>query len=697
MTEPNNPSDSAWTPAPDDTAATDLPDFLGPLVERLAANVHDRWAERRLAEGWTYGPERNDQKQTTPNLVAYEDLPEIEKNYDRATALTTLRALYREGYQITEAAKAKEANNDEARVVAEFLESNERLRFEAADLLWRGHSPEFWRRHPALLYRLARRASDSGWPLLTFDMVSRTLPSAGEEPLPPDLEAHLRYLAVLSLMEVGALERAAQEIGKIDGSSWLGGDWQGLRGRLAKARGLRATAPAEARACFEEARSTYQSAYDTARDLFSKESSLEAGTSAYYLGINAAAMAAWSGHREEAADLAAEVLELCAAVEKMRTGAAADPWLEATRGEAHLLRHEGKPAAHAYRAASDALRNRWRPLQSMRRQALETARRTGFPGSEVSSWFHQPELRVAGLDGVPAAAAPEDAVVFYYLREHTQLPEAATLAARCSEFQLGLEGDVDKFRAGLSEKDAGLLATIMERATRVLGQKETQIVREDISPGLARAFFRGSVLLRARELDIAPVGLPTEGPSDAEFHEQGAPFRAVLCADAKGYSRLDAEHLRVFAREFLGRVGSIVDRFRRKTVTVKTAGDGLFMVFQDLTSAIRFSLALRDTIRAVDWAAFGLPDDLGLRISLDAGPVLEFDDPVTGYRDVAGSLVNRAARIEPITPVNHVYASRTVAALATALEIPGVRFEYAGETPLPKGFGAFQLYHLTNA
>ncbi|MFM8808906.1 MAG: adenylate cyclase, partial [Chthoniobacterales bacterium] len=92
-----------------------------------------------------------------------------------------------------------------------------------------------------------------------------------------------------------------------------------------------------------------------------------------------------------------------------------------------------------------------------------------------------------------------------------------------------------------------------------------------------------------------------------------------------------------------------------------------------------------------------MPDDLGLRISLDAGPMLEFTDPVTGNTDVAGRLVNRAARIEPITPVNHVYASRTLAALALAMEIPGVRFEYAGETPLPKGFGAFQLYHLTAA
>jgi class 3 adenylate cyclase len=465
---------------------------------------------------------------------------------------------------------------------------------------------------------------------------------------------------------------------------------------LAKARGLRTASADEARRCFEEARTVYQQAYNAARDLFAKENSLEAGGSAYYLGINAASMAAWSGHGDEALVLAREVLDICAAVEKARGVRPPDPWLEATRGEAHLLRNEGAAAGAAYRAAASALPGQWRPLQSMRRQALETARHTGFPEGETAGWFLLPEVRVAGLDG--GDAPPDGAIVFFYLREPGQLTEAAALAERSAEFHLGLEQPLEKFRARLAPEGNALLEKIMARATRVLGQKETQIVREEISPALARAFFCGSVLLRARELDTPATGLPRLDSADLDFRtDGGSPFRAVLCADAKGYSRLDAPRLRVFVREFLGRVGAAVDRFRAQTVTVKTTGDGLFMVFKNLPDAIRFSLELRDTVRAVDWGALGLPEDLGLRISLDAGPVLEFDDPVSGCRDVAGSLVNRAARIEPITPVNHVYASRTVAALATALGLPGVRFEYAGETPLPKGFGSFQLYHLTAA
>lgn len=694
MTEPVHSPPETWSPAADEAAGVRLPEFLAPLVERLAEKVHDRWAAQRLQEGWIFGPERNDVLRTTPNLVPYSDLPEIEKSYDRTTALTTLRALYQEGYRVAAPAAAGEAAQAEAGAVAETLERAEGLRLEEADLLWRGHAPEFWRQHPALLARLAQRASDAGWPLLAYDMVSRTLASDAEPEIPSGLASRLRYLAALSLMEVGALERAGEEIDRIIDAESLGGDLQGLRGRLAKIRGLQSLDREEARRRFGEARGIYQTAYEAAKDLFTKEESLAAAGAAYYLGINAASMAAWSGQTEEARELAVGVLDICNAAAQTCGDSATDPWREATRGEAHLLRGEGAAAREAYRAAADALRGQWRPLQSMRRQALETARRTGFPEQEVASWFNLPALQAVGFGS--SFDAPDEAIVFYYLRTPDQLPAAAKLAERSAEFHLGLEEPVATFRAKLDPGEVAVLEKIMARATRVLGQKETQIVREEVSPSLARAFFCGCALLRGRELDTAVADLPRLKPADFHFQtEPGVPFRAVLCADAKGYSRLDAPQLRIFAREFLGRVGSMVDRVRAQTVTVKTAGDGLFVVFKELPDAIRFGLELRDTMRKTDWGLFGLPEDLGLRISLDAGPVLEFDDPVSGARDVAGSLVNRAARIEPITPVNHVYASRTVAALATAMALPGVRFEYAGETPLPKGFGAFQLYHLT--
>ena len=71
------------------------------LLEELAKNVHDQWAKGRISEGWTYGPERNDELKQTPCLVPYEQLPEIEKEYDRNTALQTIKFLLEKGYKIT--------------------------------------------------------------------------------------------------------------------------------------------------------------------------------------------------------------------------------------------------------------------------------------------------------------------------------------------------------------------------------------------------------------------------------------------------------------------------------------------------------------------------------------------------------------------------------------------------------------------
>lgn len=89
-----------YTPTPIDTSSITLPDELTALTELIAANVHDVWAAGRIAEGWTYGPVKDDTKKTTPCLVPYEELPESEKDYDRNTAIETIKLIIRMGYNI---------------------------------------------------------------------------------------------------------------------------------------------------------------------------------------------------------------------------------------------------------------------------------------------------------------------------------------------------------------------------------------------------------------------------------------------------------------------------------------------------------------------------------------------------------------------------------------------------------------------
>ena len=66
----------------------------------MAKNVHEVWAKSRMDEGWTWGKERDDKAKRHPCLVAYEDLPETEKEYDRNTALGTLKMIMKLGFRI---------------------------------------------------------------------------------------------------------------------------------------------------------------------------------------------------------------------------------------------------------------------------------------------------------------------------------------------------------------------------------------------------------------------------------------------------------------------------------------------------------------------------------------------------------------------------------------------------------------------
>lgn len=89
-----------YIPKPIDTSDIALSEDLLSLTERISENVHEVWAAKRIAEGWTYGEQRDDALKKTPCLIPYSDLPESEKEYDRSTALNTLKLIIALGYTI---------------------------------------------------------------------------------------------------------------------------------------------------------------------------------------------------------------------------------------------------------------------------------------------------------------------------------------------------------------------------------------------------------------------------------------------------------------------------------------------------------------------------------------------------------------------------------------------------------------------
>jgi len=93
----------SYEPRPIDTSRVKLTDDILELTELLARNAHDIWARQRLADGWRYGPQRDDAKKEHPSLVPYEELSESEKVYDRQAAMETLKGIIALGYRIEKA------------------------------------------------------------------------------------------------------------------------------------------------------------------------------------------------------------------------------------------------------------------------------------------------------------------------------------------------------------------------------------------------------------------------------------------------------------------------------------------------------------------------------------------------------------------------------------------------------------------
>ena len=89
-----------YVPKPVDTTDVTLSPDIVELGEKIAENVHDVWAEGRVKEGWTYGKTRNDELKQHPCLVPYGDLSDSEKEYDRNTAMETLKLIMKLGYKI---------------------------------------------------------------------------------------------------------------------------------------------------------------------------------------------------------------------------------------------------------------------------------------------------------------------------------------------------------------------------------------------------------------------------------------------------------------------------------------------------------------------------------------------------------------------------------------------------------------------
>lgn len=82
-----------------DWGASDM-EFTPQEVEIMARKEHERWCQERWEDGWTEGSERDEEKKTNPDLVAWEVLKEEEKEKNRRFVRDLPPTLAKAGFQI---------------------------------------------------------------------------------------------------------------------------------------------------------------------------------------------------------------------------------------------------------------------------------------------------------------------------------------------------------------------------------------------------------------------------------------------------------------------------------------------------------------------------------------------------------------------------------------------------------------------
>jgi class 3 adenylate cyclase/tetratricopeptide (TPR) repeat protein len=170
-------------------------------------------------------------------------------------------------------------------------------------------------------------------------------------------------------------------------------------------------------------------------------------------------------------------------------------------------------------------------------------------------------------------------------------------------------------------------------------------------------------------------------------------LKTLLFADFAGFSHVHDALAPLFQESFLKIAAGELGALPTKPLMASTWGDALYVVFEAPRDGAEFALRFLESMRAASWQSLGLPDSSQIRIALHAGPVFCGFDPIMGRDNYFGSSVNKAARIEPVTPPGMVYVSEAFAASLATGQID-YALEYVGLLALAKGYGESRIYRL---
>lgn len=71
-----------WEEAPEWQILANIEGVRGALRGNTPEASHESWLEHRLADGWVYGPEKDEAAKTHPCLIPYDELPPQQRIKD---------------------------------------------------------------------------------------------------------------------------------------------------------------------------------------------------------------------------------------------------------------------------------------------------------------------------------------------------------------------------------------------------------------------------------------------------------------------------------------------------------------------------------------------------------------------------------------------------------------------------------------
>ncbi len=374
----------SYKPKPIDTSGINLPAGLRKVTEELAEHNHDLWAQKRISDGWNYGPNRDDIKKTHPDLVPYSDLPEAEKDYDRRTAIEVLKAIIAFGYRIHSPPRRPSIDSGFSHQVVQEalarLKRSERIDLTGLLHIWSSISAEHWDGSSKIYELLGNRILKVGEPLLAYDVIS-----AGLDLWPKNVR--LRQLLGLALARSGATERANRILSQLYEEGAVDGETLGILARTHKDLSAMASSPDERSKQLAKAYDYYYKGY---RNAISSPKKIRLDD-AIYNGINAATAALLMRQRNQAEALAHGVRKICLKKLERKKD---NYWALASLGEAATILGEWTEAEDRYSEASEQGHRNFADLSSTRRQARILLEHLGLDSHRFDHCFGIPRVVV---------------------------------------------------------------------------------------------------------------------------------------------------------------------------------------------------------------------------------------------------------------------------------------------------------------